>query len=71
MAKLLDPQDLPAQKTPLPAMRPPVKDFAPADDGDPSEVDTFNQMIRELRDHGSPLRRPEMKALRLETNAIP
>jgi hypothetical protein len=49
MAKLLDPSNLPSQKAPLPGMKPPVRDFAPTDDGDPAEVDAFNEMIRELR----------------------
>ena len=34
----------------IPGLKPPVRDFAPVDDGDPSEVDAFNQMIRKLRD---------------------
>ena len=33
----------------FPGMKPPVRDFSPADDGDPREVDTFNRMIRALR----------------------
>jgi hypothetical protein len=53
MAKLLDPSNLLSQKAPLPGMKPPVRDFAPTDDGDPAEVDAFNEMIRELRDQGS------------------
>jgi hypothetical protein len=33
----------------IPGLKPPVWDFNPVDDGDPSEVDAFNQMIRDLR----------------------
>jgi hypothetical protein len=37
----------------IPGLKPPVRDFTPVDDGDPSEVDAFNQTIRELRDQNS------------------
>lgn len=33
----------------IPGLKPPVRDFAPSDDSDPSNVDAFNDMIRELR----------------------
>lgn len=36
-------------------MKPAVRDFTPTDDADPGEVDSFNQMIRELRDQGAAL----------------
>ncbi len=60
MAKVVDPQTLPDPGTTIPGLKPPVRDFTPADDGDPSEVDTFNQMIRGLRDH-NPAARLEPK----------
>jgi hypothetical protein len=50
MATVLDPRNLPSQSVALPGMKPPVREFAPTDDGDPAEVDTFNRMIRKLRD---------------------
>jgi hypothetical protein len=49
MAKVVDPRNLPDQKVPIPGLKPPVRDFNPVDDGDPSEVDRFNAMIRQLR----------------------
>jgi len=49
MAKVVDPRNLPDRKEPIPGLKPPVRDFAPADDGDPGEVDAFNEMIHELR----------------------
>ena len=41
-----------------PGLKPPVRNFAPSDDGDPSEVDAFIKMIRELR-HQSPAARTD------------
>lgn len=49
MAKVIDPRNLPDAQVLIPGLKPPVRDFSPTDDGDPSEVDEFNQMIRELR----------------------
>jgi hypothetical protein len=49
MAKLVDPRNLPEQKLSIPGLKPPIQEFAPTDDGNPSEVDAFNEMIRELR----------------------
>ena len=49
MAKIVDPRSLPDQMILIPGLKPPVREFAPSDDSDPSEVDAFNQMIRELR----------------------
>ena len=49
MAKVVDPRGLPDQTILIPGLKPPVREFAPSDDNDPSEVDAFNQMIRELR----------------------
>jgi len=49
VAKVVDPRNLPDQKVSIPGLKPPVRDFAPTDDSDPSEVDAFNEMIRELR----------------------
>ena len=50
MAKVVDPRNLPDKKVRIPGLKPPVRDFAPSDDGDPAEVDAFNRMIRHLRD---------------------
>ena len=50
MARIVDPRGLPDPGIAIPGLKPPVRDFTPVDDGDPSEVDAFNQMIRELRD---------------------
>ena len=49
MAKVVDPRSVPDQMVSIPGLKPPVWDFRPSDDGDPSEVDAFNHMIRELR----------------------
>lgn len=49
MAKVVDPRTLTDRRTPIPGLKPSVREFAPSDDGDPSEVDAFNRMIRELR----------------------
>ena len=54
---MVDPQNLVAPSKSIPGLRPPVWDFSPADDGDPSEVDAFNAMIRELRDQDPAVRR--------------
>jgi hypothetical protein len=53
MAKVVDPRNLPYQKASIPGLKPPVEDFTPTDYGDPSEVDSFNAMIRALRNLGS------------------
>ena len=60
MAKVVDPRRLPDPGITIPGLKPPVWDFAPVDDGDPSEVDAFNQMIRELREQ-NPAAQPEPK----------
>ena len=60
MAKVVDPRSLPDQVILIPGLKPPVCEFAPSDDTDPSEVDAFNQMIRELRNQ-SPAARPDAK----------
>ena len=49
MAKVVEPHKLPDPEICIPGLKPPVGEFAPLDDSDPSEVDAFNQMIRELR----------------------
>jgi hypothetical protein len=49
MAKVVNPGSLPAPKVLIPGLEPPVRTFVPADDGNPSEVDAFIKMIRELR----------------------
>jgi hypothetical protein len=53
MAKVVNPKSLPATKVFIPGLKPPVRNFSPSDDGDPSEVDAFIRMIRQLR-HQSP-----------------
>jgi hypothetical protein len=50
MAKVVDARNLSGSRAIIPGLKPPVLDFSPSDEGDPSEVDAFNQMIRELRD---------------------
>jgi hypothetical protein len=42
MAKVVDPSNLPDQAILIPGFNPPVREFAPSDDNDPSEVDAFN-----------------------------
>ena len=49
MAKVVDPRIPPDPKVLIPGLKPPVRDFVPSDDGDPSEVDAFIKMIREFR----------------------
>jgi hypothetical protein len=49
MAKVVDPGKLPDQKVCIPGLKPAVRELTPSDDGDPSEADAFNRMIRELR----------------------
>jgi len=53
MAKVVNPKSPPATKVFIQGLKPPVRNFAPSDDGDPSEVDAFIRMIRQLR-HQSP-----------------
>ena len=53
MAKVVNPRSLPDPAVVIPGLKPPVWNFAPSDDGDPSEVDAFIEMIRKLR-HQSP-----------------
>ena len=56
MAKLVDPRILSGSRVIIPGLKPPVRDFSPSDEGDPSEVDAFNQMIRELRNQSPAIR---------------
>jgi hypothetical protein len=49
MAKVVDPRELPDSKISTPGLKTAVREFAPSDDSDPSEADTFNRMIRGLR----------------------
>ena len=49
MAKVVNPRIPPDPKVLIPGLKPPVRDFVPTDDGDPSEVDAFIQMIRDFR----------------------
>ena len=60
MAKVADTRNFAAPDISIPGLESPVWDFSPTDDGDPSEVDTFNAMIRELRDQ-DPSVRPDAK----------
>jgi hypothetical protein len=52
VAKLVDPRKLPETHRPIPGLKSPVRNFPAADNSDPSEVDAFNRMIRELRNQG-------------------
>jgi hypothetical protein len=52
MAKVVDPRIPRDPKVIIPGLKPPVRDFVPSDDGDPSEVDAFLKMIRDLRRQG-------------------
>jgi hypothetical protein len=54
MAKVVNPRIPPDPKVFIPGLKPPVRDFVPSDDGDPSEVDAFIKMIREFRRQGPP-----------------
>jgi hypothetical protein len=56
MAKVVDPRHLPDARVFIPGLKPPVWEFFPVDDGDPSEVDVFIQMIRELRNESVSVR---------------
>ena len=56
MAKVVDPQNLSGARVFIPGLKPPVREFSSSDDGDPSEVDAFNQMIRELRNQNPAVR---------------
>ena len=49
MAKVVDPRSLPDQTLLIPGLKAPVWEFEPSDEVDPTEVDAFNHMIRELR----------------------
>jgi hypothetical protein len=49
MAKVVDPHNSSGAPVFIPGLKPPVREFSSADDADPSEVDAFNRMIRELR----------------------
>ena len=60
MAKVVNPRTLPDPMVFIPGLKPPVRDFAPSDDGDPSEVDAFIKMIREFR-HQSPAAHTDLR----------
>jgi hypothetical protein len=60
MAKVDDPRKLPDPENCIPGLKPPVSEFGPLDDSDPSEVDAFNQMIRQHRNL-RPTFRPAVK----------
>lgn len=60
MAKVVDPRNLPDSRVSIPGLKAAVRDFSPSDDGDQSEVDAFNQMIRELRNQ-SPAARVDLR----------
>jgi hypothetical protein len=49
MAKVVDPRNLAAPSISIPGLKGPVWEFDPSDDGDPSDVDAFIEMIRGLR----------------------
>ena len=50
MAKLVDPGNLPERDVSIPGLKPAIQSFTLSDDADPSEVDRFNTMVRQLRD---------------------
>ena len=60
MAKVVDPRHLPDARVFIPGLKPAVREFSSVDDSDPSEVDAFIQMIRELRNQ-SPSVRPDVR----------
>jgi hypothetical protein len=43
----------PEQNVIIPGLKPPVIEFEPDDDADPSEVDSFNAMVRQIRNERS------------------
>jgi hypothetical protein len=49
MANVVDPRMLRDTKIRIPGLKPAIREFVPSDDSDPSEVDAFKRMIRELR----------------------
>lgn len=53
VAKIVDPHKLPEPKAGIPGLKPPVREFDPSDDTDPSEADRFNEMIRQLRNQSA------------------
>jgi hypothetical protein len=55
MAKVVNPGSLPDPAVFIPGLKSPVRDFAPSDDGDPSEVDAFIEIIRNLRHRSRPV----------------
>jgi hypothetical protein len=56
MAKVVDPRNLRGPQVFIPGLKPPVRDFSSFDECDPSEVDAFNRMIRELRNQSPAVR---------------
>ena len=60
MADVVDPRNFAPPSISIHGLKPPVREFSPSDDGDPSEVDAFNSMIRELRDQERSVR-PDAK----------
>jgi hypothetical protein len=55
VAKVLDSRHFEAPNVSIPGLKSPVWDFSPTDDGDPSEVDAFNAMVRALRNQDEAL----------------
>jgi hypothetical protein len=49
MATVVDPRNVPDSKIFISGLKPPVREFAPSDDSNPTEADAVNRMIRELR----------------------
>jgi hypothetical protein len=71
MVEVIDPRSLPDPNVFIPGLKPPVHDFSPSDDGDPSEVDAFIMMIRELRKSRSGVsHRARINVLLLDTNVV-
>jgi hypothetical protein len=46
---VVDPRSLPDRAVPIPGAKPPVYSLPYKDNGRPEEVDTFRELIREIR----------------------
>jgi hypothetical protein len=55
MAEVVNPRGLPDPAVLIPGLKPRVRDFAPSDDGDPSEAGAFIEFVRELRHRRQPV----------------
>jgi hypothetical protein len=69
MAKVVDPRALASdQGFNIPGLKPPVHEFGPSDNGDPSDVDAFNKIIRELRNQSMAVAPSQFKR---QTHGLP